>query len=299
MLWLVDNETGLLWALHHKQQRLFIFVAKRRSTQLYRTKNMFWFVWRQTGLFPASEWPWFLFDCLQKNVLAFSFIGGKTCLGLSTVKWGCSQRYCTGKRFSASFQRVMLIFISFCSKEPFRLFWAKLRCFQHYVSEKRLFLGFLRKLCFWPFILSKTCFGVLAMKSDVSSNLLQTNSDVVFRFWMPFFSSHSGENTFLYVGNALLWVLYHKKKRVAPLPRSRRGNRYILTVQCSLTNRAEVFAMSNQRATTSAKVLVRNWICRSGVCLTAFIAIKAVISSQEHSQKCAKSAQNLKEHVES
>ena len=52
---------------------------------------------------------------------------------------------------------------------------------------------------------------------------------------------------------------------VAPLPRSRRGNRYILTVQCSLTNRAEVFAMSNQRATTSAKVLVRNWICRSGV----------------------------------
>ena len=31
----------------------------------------------------------------------------------------------------------------------------------------------------------------------------------------PFFESHSSENTFLYVGNkiALLWVLYHKKKR--------------------------------------------------------------------------------------
>ena len=74
---------------------------------------------------------------------------------------------------------------------------------------------FLPKLCFWPFILSKTCFGVLAMKSDVSSILLQTNSDLVFRFWMPFFDSHSSENTFLYVGNkiALLWVLYHKKKR--------------------------------------------------------------------------------------
>ena len=52
---------------------------------------------------------------------------------------------------------------------------------------------------------------------------------------------------------------------VGSLPRSRRGKRYVLTVQCSLTNRAEVFAMSNQRATTSAKVLVRNWICRSGV----------------------------------
>ena len=109
----------------------------------------------------------------------------------------------------------MLIFISFCSKEPFRLFWAKLRCFQHYVFEKRLLLGFVRKLYFWPFILSKTCFGVLVMKSDVSSILLQTNSDLVFRFWMPFFDSHSSENTFLYVGNkiALLWILYHKKKR--------------------------------------------------------------------------------------
>ena len=52
---------------------------------------------------------------------------------------------------------------------------------------------------------------------------------------------------------------------VAPFPRSRRGSRYILTLQCSLTNRAEAFAMSNQRATTSAKVLVRNWICRFGV----------------------------------
>ena len=56
-------------------------------------------------------------------------------------------------------------------------------------------------------------FCVLAMKSDVSSILLQTNSDLVFRFWMPFFDSHSSENTFFYVGNkiALLLNLYHKK----------------------------------------------------------------------------------------
>ena len=52
---------------------------------------------------------------------------------------------------------------------------------------------------------------------------------------------------------------------VGPLPRSRRGNRYILIVQCSFTKWAEVFAISNQRATTRAKVLVRNWICRFGV----------------------------------
>ena len=99
-------------------------------------------------------------------------------LGFFAVKLGSSRRNCTGKRFSASFQRVMLVFISFCSKERFRLSSAKLRCFQHYVSENRLFLVFLRKVCFWPFILSKTCFAVLAVKSDVSSILLQKNSDL-------------------------------------------------------------------------------------------------------------------------
>lgn len=52
---------------------------------------------------------------------------------------------------------------------------------------------------------------------------------------------------------------------VGPLPRTRRGNRYILTVQCSFTKWAEAFAIPNQRATTCAKVLVRNWICRFGV----------------------------------
>ena len=87
-------------------------------------------------------------------------------------------------QFSASHADLYLLLL----KEPFRLFWAKLRCFQHYVSEKRLFLGFLRKLCFWPFILSKTCFGVLAMKSDVSSILLQKNSDFVFVSEYPFSS---------------------------------------------------------------------------------------------------------------
>ena len=107
---------------------------------------------------------------------------------------GSSRRNCTGKRFSASFQRVMLVFISFCSKERFRLSSARLRCFQHYVSENRLFLVFLRKLCFWPFILSKTCFAVLAVKSDVSSILLQKNSDLFFLrntlFWVSWWRKY-------------------------------------------------------------------------------------------------------------
>ena len=77
--------------------------------QLYSTKYMFWFVCHKIVLF---------------SVLL------------------------NGKRFSSSLQRVTLGFTWFYSKR-FRLFSAKLRCFQHYVSHKKK-----RKLCFWPFILS-------------------------------------------------------------------------------------------------------------------------------------------------
>ena len=136
-----------------------------------------------------------VFAFLSLKYAAFSFIRGKKRLGFFDVKLGCSQRYRTGKRFSASFQRVMLIFISFCSKQRFDLFSAKLRYFQHYVSENRLFLVFVRKLYFRPLILSKTCFGVLAMKSKVSGILLQKNSDFVFRCLIPFFGHKVGANS--------------------------------------------------------------------------------------------------------
>lgn len=53
---------------------------------------------------------------------------------------------------------------------------------------------------------------------------------------------------------------------VGPLPRTRRGNRYILTVQCSFTKWAETYAIPNQRTTTCVRVLVKKtWICRYGV----------------------------------
>ena len=119
-----------------------------------------------------------------------------------------------GKRFSSSLQRVTLGFTWFYSKR-FRLFSAKLRCFQHYVSHKRLFLVFVRKLYFWPFILSKTCFGVLAMKLEASSDTLQKNSDLVFRCKIPFFQPPSTQDMFWFVGNevGLLWGLNHKKGR--------------------------------------------------------------------------------------
>ena len=36
-------------------------------------------------------------------------------------------------------------------------------------------------------------------------------------------------------------------------------------MQCSFTKWAEAYAIPNQRASTCAKVLVKNWICRFGV----------------------------------
>ena len=56
-----------------------------------------------------------------------------------------------------------------------------------------------------------------------------------------------------------VWVLADASKRRGQTENS------IPSVQCSFTKWAEVFALSNQRATTCGKVLVRNWIGRFGV----------------------------------
>jgi len=49
---------------------------------------------------------------------------------------------------------------------------------------------------------------------------------------------------------------------IGPLPRTKHGSRYIMTVQCSFTKWAEVYALPNQRAKTCAKALVDNWVYR-------------------------------------
>ena len=113
----------------------------------------------------------FSFLCLK--YVARSFMAGRTCFSLFAVTVGSSQRYCNGKTFSRSLQRVTLIFTWFYSTKRFRLFPARLRCFQQYVSEKRLFLSSLPKLRFWPFILPKPSFGLVATKLEASSFMSQ------------------------------------------------------------------------------------------------------------------------------
>ena len=45
---------------------------------------------------------------------------------------------------------------------------------------------------------------------------------------------------------------------IGPLPRTKRGNRYILTVQCSFTKWVKAYAIPNQRAKTCARALMDN-----------------------------------------
>ena len=52
---------------------------------------------------------------------------------------------------------------------------------------------------------------------------------------------------------------------VCPLPKSKKGNIYILTVQCSFTKWVEACPLRNQRAVTCANVFVKNCICLYGV----------------------------------
>ena len=67
-------------------------------------------------------------------------------------------------------------------------------------------------------MLRKTCFVVLAMKSEVLHVFWQKKSDFVFRYLIPLFEPHTSEYTFFFVGNkiALFWALYHKKKVIFP-----------------------------------------------------------------------------------
>ena len=55
---------------------------------------------------------------------------------------------------------------------------------------------------------------------------------------------------------------------LGPLPRSKRGNRYILVIMDYFTKWAEAYPVRNQEAETIAKVLVEQFICRYGVPLS-------------------------------
>ena len=174
---------------YYSKQRFYLCLAKLRCSRILLLRTTFsssfvskLHIWRsilpekcfgllatKLGCFEPYVTKNSVFSLLCLKYVAFSFIAGRTCFGLFAVTVGSSQRHCNGKRFSPSLQRFTLIFAWFYSTKRFYLFPARLRCFQQYVSEDRLFLSSLPKLRFWPFILPKSSFGLVATKLEAWS----------------------------------------------------------------------------------------------------------------------------------
>ena len=143
---------------------------------------------------------------------------------------GSCQRYCNGKRFCHRLQRVTLIFTWFYSTKRFCLFTARLRCFQEYVSQNRLFLSSLPKLGFWPFILPEPSFCLVATKLEAWSIMPPKAAIYFFCEKTRSFKFHSDENRrFRNFEIWLLWPLYHKKLRLCIFVAKRRSTQLYST----------------------------------------------------------------------
>ena len=167
------------------KQRFYLCLAKLRCSRILLLRTTFsssfvskLHIWRsilpekcfgllatKLGCFEPYVTKNSVFSLLCLKYVAFSFIAGKTCFGLFAVTEGCSQRYCNGKRFSPSLQRVTLIFTWFYSTKRFRLFPARLRCFNElYVTKNCVFAFSLLKDVPLNFIAQKICFGLFGVK---------------------------------------------------------------------------------------------------------------------------------------
>ena len=114
------------------------------------------------------------------------------------------------------------------SKQRFCLFSAKVRCFQHYVSENRLFFFFLVKLRFWP---SKTIGKhvlVCCERNWKFQTLCRKSSDLVFPRKVRSFKLHNTENMFWLVGTKFFELYIGKKSHFA----------FCLLKQVALTQRS-------------------------------------------------------------
>ena len=118
---------------------IWFYRCKIQCFKLHITDNMFCFVNNSIGL------PWALY--CKKSVFAFF-----------AVKLCCCQRYCTGKRFSSSLQRVTLIFTSLYFVA---CVWLSDAVFS-IIFLRTTFPLFSLPKHFWRSILPKECFGLLA-----------------------------------------------------------------------------------------------------------------------------------------
>ena len=137
---------------------------------------MFWFVCRKIGLFPAI---------LHR------------------------------KMFSASLQRVTLIFTWFYSKQTFPfIFGLSYAVFRIHVWRNSLYLFSYINCAVNPLSYRKHVLGFWQLQWKLRT-LAHKKKKAAFRCKIRCFNLHSNENMFWFVGNKirLLWSLYHKKQR--------------------------------------------------------------------------------------
>ena len=183
----VGNKIALLWVLYHKKKGFCFFVAKTRWIRLYRTKNMFWFVCCNIGLFSVL---------LHQKEVFFQYMGSHPDFHSILLK----QRFC----FLLAKLRCLLR----CSLFPWPnytldpLFYWK-TCYGLFAVK--LFPAILhRKNVFCLFALSHFDFYLI---------LLKTNVSVYFRVSYAVFRIHVWRNSlylFSYINCAVNPLSYRK-----------------------------------------------------------------------------------------
>ena len=117
-----ENRAALSF-ISQKKSVFAFFVAKTRKTQLYSTKNMFWFLCCNIGLFSVF---------LHRKMVFFQYAGGHP-----------------------DFHLILL-------KQRFSFLLARWRCLRIVFLRTNLFSVSITKLHFGRSILPKKCFGLLA-----------------------------------------------------------------------------------------------------------------------------------------
>ena len=176
---------GFIELLYDKNQRLCIFVAKRRSTQLYSRKNMFWY--KKTAIsFFVALYPYLSlivakirFSMLVKKLRCWTFISEKKCFCFVIAKRRCTQFYTTKHMFwfaccNSGLFSVLLhqkkVFFQYAAiyshfhlillKQRFSFLLAKLPCFRIVFSRTTFFSVFVTKLHFGHYITEKMFWSV-------------------------------------------------------------------------------------------------------------------------------------------
>ena len=148
------------------------FVAKTRKTQLYTTKNIFWFVCYNIGLFSVL---------LHQKMVFFRYAGGHADFHLILLKQRFSFLLAKLHCLRIVFLRTNLFSVSITKlhfrrsllpKKCFDLLATELGYLQPYVTKKSVSFFLCLKYAGFSSIAGKTCFGLFSVKNWAVSSVI-------------------------------------------------------------------------------------------------------------------------------